>query len=99
MPVENLHCVPDNVTDQEACFTEPLAAACRIVEQQVRQCPHQASQVWVFRQALPEISGACVPPATNYQSGQSGPAARPVVFHHDANYKHSRMAAISSSWQ
>ena len=39
MPVENLHRVPDNITDQEACFTEPLAAACRIVEQQVtRSC-------------------------------------------------------------
>ena len=35
VPVENLHRVPDNVTDQEACFTEPLAAACRIVEQKV----------------------------------------------------------------
>ena len=35
VPVENLHRVPDNITDQEACFTEPLAAACRIVEQKV----------------------------------------------------------------
>jgi len=35
VPVENLHRIPDNITDQEACFTEPLAAACRIVEQKV----------------------------------------------------------------
>lgn len=35
MPAENLHVVPDSVTDREACFAEPLAAACRIVEQQV----------------------------------------------------------------
>ena len=35
LPVANLHAVPDEVTDQDACFAEPLAAACRIAEQQV----------------------------------------------------------------
>jgi threonine dehydrogenase-like Zn-dependent dehydrogenase len=33
VPVENLHVVPDNVPDQAAVFTEPLAAALRIQEQ------------------------------------------------------------------
>lgn len=33
VPVANLHCVPDNVPDQAAVFTEPLAAALRIREQ------------------------------------------------------------------
>ncbi|XP_013417897.1 uncharacterized protein LOC106178995 [Lingula anatina] len=33
LPVCNLHKIPDEITDQEACFVEPLAAACRIVEQ------------------------------------------------------------------
>lgn len=33
LPAENLHEVPDNVTDEEAVFTEPLAAAFEIVEQ------------------------------------------------------------------
>jgi threonine dehydrogenase-like Zn-dependent dehydrogenase len=32
-PVENLHAVPDNVDDDAAAFVEPLAAACRILEQ------------------------------------------------------------------
>jgi threonine dehydrogenase-like Zn-dependent dehydrogenase len=32
-PVENLHPVPDNVIDQAAVFTEPLAAALRVREQ------------------------------------------------------------------
>ena len=32
-PVENLHLVPDNVADEEAVFTEPLAAAFEILEQ------------------------------------------------------------------
>ena len=33
LPVENLHIVPANVTDQQAVFVEPLAAACEILEQ------------------------------------------------------------------
>ncbi|EIE23546.1 GroES-like protein [Coccomyxa subellipsoidea C-169] len=37
LPVVNLHLVPDQITDKEACFAEPLAAACRIAEQQVSQ--------------------------------------------------------------
>ena len=33
LPVENLHEVPDTINDDEAVFTEPLAAAYRILEQ------------------------------------------------------------------
>lgn len=33
VPVENLHAVPDAVSDREAVFTEPLAAAFEITEQ------------------------------------------------------------------
>jgi threonine dehydrogenase-like Zn-dependent dehydrogenase len=32
LPVVNLHRVPDQVTDEEAVFVEPLAAACEITE-------------------------------------------------------------------
>lgn len=35
LPAENLYIVPDDISDAEAAFAEPLAAACRIVEQQV----------------------------------------------------------------
>ena len=35
LPTGNLHTVPEELTDQDACFAEPLAAACRIAEQQV----------------------------------------------------------------
>ena len=35
LPAENLFPVPEELSDQEACFAEPLAAACRVVEQQV----------------------------------------------------------------
>uniref|UniRef100_A0A7S1Y2C0 Uncharacterized protein n=1 Tax=Grammatophora oceanica TaxID=210454 RepID=A0A7S1Y2C0_9STRA len=33
LPVQNLHLVPDHISDEDAVFSEPLAAACRIVEQ------------------------------------------------------------------
>src|SRR5580693_5847010 len=33
LPLENLHVVPANVTDEQAVFVEPLAAACEILEQ------------------------------------------------------------------
>jgi 2-desacetyl-2-hydroxyethyl bacteriochlorophyllide A dehydrogenase len=35
LPVENLHHVPDSISDEEAVFVEPLAAAYRVVEQVV----------------------------------------------------------------
>jgi alcohol dehydrogenase len=37
LPVENLHAVPDEISDQAATFTEPLAAACEILEQMTLQ--------------------------------------------------------------
>lgn len=33
LPLENLHVVPDPVSDEQAVFVEPLAAACEILEQ------------------------------------------------------------------
>ncbi|MBN1658764.1 MAG: alcohol dehydrogenase catalytic domain-containing protein [Anaerolineae bacterium] len=33
LPVRNLHFVPDGVPDEDAVFAEPMAAACRILEQ------------------------------------------------------------------
>ncbi len=49
LPTGNLHTVPEEVTDQDACFAEPLAAACRIAEQQVcsRACCSFPSEVIV----------------------------------------------------
>ena len=35
LPPANLHEVPDSISDKEAVFAEPLAAALRIVEQKV----------------------------------------------------------------
>ena len=33
LPIENLHAIPATVTDEEAVFVEPLAAACEILSQ------------------------------------------------------------------
>jgi threonine dehydrogenase-like Zn-dependent dehydrogenase len=33
LPIENLHVVPDSVSDEQAVFVEPLAAACQILDQ------------------------------------------------------------------
>ena len=33
LPIVNLHRVPDSVSDEAAVFTEPIAAACEIIEQ------------------------------------------------------------------
>ncbi|HKD51774.1 MAG TPA: alcohol dehydrogenase catalytic domain-containing protein [Candidatus Acidoferrum sp.] len=33
LPLENLHVVPDSVSDEQAVFVEPLAAACEVLEQ------------------------------------------------------------------
>jgi threonine dehydrogenase-like Zn-dependent dehydrogenase len=33
LPVENLHSIPDSVSDEAAVFVEPLAAACEILDQ------------------------------------------------------------------
>jgi len=33
LPLENLHVVPDGMSDEQAVFVEPLAAACEILEQ------------------------------------------------------------------
>jgi alcohol dehydrogenase len=33
LPLENLHVVPDRVTEEQAVFVEPLAAACEILDQ------------------------------------------------------------------
>src|SRR3974390_1236055 len=43
LPLENLHRVPANVSDEKAVFIEPLAAACEILEQiPIRKFPDAA---------------------------------------------------------
>ena len=43
LPLENLHLVPANVSDEQAVFIEPLAAACQILDQlDIREFPSAA---------------------------------------------------------
>jgi alcohol dehydrogenase len=43
LPLGNLHVVPEGVTDEQAVFVEPLAAACEILEQvEVKKFPEAA---------------------------------------------------------
>ncbi|HET9801693.1 MAG TPA: alcohol dehydrogenase catalytic domain-containing protein, partial [Candidatus Acidoferrum sp.] len=43
LPLENLHIVPDSVSDEKAVFVEPLAAGCEILKQvEIRQF-HEAA--------------------------------------------------------
>jgi threonine dehydrogenase-like Zn-dependent dehydrogenase len=43
LPLENLHLVPANVSDEKAVFIEPLAAACQILDQlNIRDFPSAA---------------------------------------------------------
>jgi alcohol dehydrogenase len=43
LPLENLHLVPSNVSDEKAAFVEPLAAACQILDQlDIRKFPKAA---------------------------------------------------------
>ena len=43
LPLENLHLIPNNVSDEKAVFVEPLAAACQILDQiNIRQFPSAA---------------------------------------------------------
>jgi len=44
LPLRNLHVVPAGVSDEQAVFTEPLAAACEILEQ-VRIAEHRKAAV------------------------------------------------------
>jgi threonine dehydrogenase-like Zn-dependent dehydrogenase len=43
LPIENLHAIPKSISDEQAVFVEPLAAACQILEQvRVANCPEAA---------------------------------------------------------
>jgi len=65
LPLENLHIVPDSVSDEQAVFVEPLAAACEILEQVAVRRFHAAAVLGdgklaqliarVLRTALPRV--------------------------------------------
>lgn len=52
LPTKNLHLVPDTVSDEQAVFTEPLAAAARILEQLDIQSSHSVLIIGAGRLGL-----------------------------------------------
>ena len=52
LPHENLHLVPDSVTDEQAVFVEPLAAALEIIEQVHIQPDHRVAVIGDGKLAL-----------------------------------------------
>lgn len=71
LPTQNLHLVPSSLSDQEACFAEPLAAACRIAEQQVHMLGGLTSSaqmscylsLTVCSHESRQVTGCCLSPA------------------------------------
>jgi threonine dehydrogenase-like Zn-dependent dehydrogenase len=65
LPLENLHVVPHSVSDEQAVFVEPLAAACEILEQVDVKKIHEAAVLGdgklaqliasVLRTAIPSV--------------------------------------------
>ncbi len=65
LPLENLHVIPDSITDDMAVFVEPLAAACEILDQVSAKQFHEAAVLGdgklaqliarVLRTALPRV--------------------------------------------
>ncbi len=49
LPITNLHRVPDTISDKQAVFTEPLAAACQILQQVHIQPDNQVVVVGIGR--------------------------------------------------
>ena len=65
LPEENLHGVPDTVPDEQAVFTEPLAAACEILDQVevdrgTRAAVLGAGKLGILCAAVLENAGAAV---------------------------------------
>lgn len=44
LPAANLHRVPEELSDAEAAFCEPLAAACRVLEQGLLDSSQHSTQ-------------------------------------------------------
>jgi threonine dehydrogenase-like Zn-dependent dehydrogenase len=65
LPLENLHLIPDSISDEAAVFVEPLAAACEILDQVNVKQFHEAAVLGdgklaqliarVLRTALPRV--------------------------------------------
>jgi len=80
LPCRNLHVVDDNVSNEEACFSEPLAAALRIVEQQLASCADERVAVLGDGKLGLLIAAALVTSLRQQKRGMSGAGTKVFVF-------------------
>lgn len=59
LPASNLHLVPEQLTDAHVAFCEPLAAACRILEQGLLHQQQGSKQNVVVMGEPRQLAGSC----------------------------------------
>lgn len=64
LPAANLHRVPEELSDAEAAFCEPLAAACRVLEQGLLDSSQHSTQTIA-------VVGECQSGGQQYRSHQT----------------------------
>ncbi len=85
LPISNLHQVPDSVSDQAAVFTEPLAAACEILDQvQIRPTDKVliigAGRLGQLAAQVLQVSGCNLEVATHHPKQEKVLASRNIRF-------------------
>jgi alcohol dehydrogenase len=93
LPVVNLHQVPENVPDEAAVFTEPLAAACEILEQ-VNLREHREAAVIGDGKLAQGI--ARVLQAASSRSGRRADPRVTMIGKHESKLRLARAAGIST---
>lgn len=87
LPVANLHVVPDNVSTENAAFAEPLAAAFRIVEQELIGANDKVAIVGDGK------LGILIAEVVGRHVANAGGATKPILFGRHA----SKMSLVSAA--
>jgi len=96
LPLENLHLVPDNVTDEQAVFVEPLAAACEILDQVSAKKFHSVAVLGdgKLAQLIARVLKTAVPRVVMY-----GKHMEKLAFARRAGIGTKKVRGIASDWK
>ncbi len=96
LPLENLHLVPDNVTDEQAVFVEPLAAACEILDQVNAKKFHSVAVLGdgKLAQLIARVLKTAVPRVVMY-----GKHREKLAFARRAGIGTKKVRGIASDWK
>jgi len=96
LPLENLHLVPDNVTDEQAVFVEPLAAACEILDQVNAKKFHSVAVLGdgKLAQLIARVLKTAVPRVVMY-----GKHMEKLAFARRAGIGTKKVRGIASDWK